>query len=902
MRSFIILIISVFVINTIFAQQQVYNNKIVVKINNNGLKSGTINNIRNTIGDELKDMYKVFKTSTLKQGNIPKQYYLGDIYKIEIKEKSNINSIIYKLQKLDNVVYAELYPISVILDDDILPNDSLINNQYYLENIKAVEAHKITTGDTNIVIGIVDTGVDLLHEDLKDNYKYNYNDPINNIDDDMDGYVDNYYGWDIASNDNNPQSIVSYHGTRVAGMASAVSNNKKGIYSIGYKVKILPIKVMDEAGNISTGYEGIVYAADHGCDIINCSWGSNTPSKFAQDVVNYATEYRHCLIIASAGNKKSAIDKRPDTWWYPASYDNVLSVAATGQNDVHWNGTSFATTVDVSAPGENVYSTYKNSSYAYGWGTSFASPIVAGLAGLLKTKFPNYTPQQLAAQIRITSDNIDTIPENEFYEKQLGYGRVNAFNALTKEYAISINIDSVKISTKKDGAKDILSVTFSATNILSQVTNTTIRLTINTNNITPINNILKTGELKTFESINNLQNPFNFEINEDMPYNKKVWLTFEMKGEGYDDYKIVETVLNKNYINITKNNIEVTVSSNGRLGFANIDDDMGVGLVYKINNNFIKHGGIILGLNNTQVVSEMLDVNEFNIITKVDSIRKDNGNVKIESKFKPIESKNIPVDILQTTEIDNEQESTIIYTYSIFNKGATALTDIKFAQFIDWDLYSANQNKVSYNKSLNLFYTKSLGTKVVYAGICLINNMEAVPYGFDLIEGGNGGIDITKGFSDELKWVTMTNNRESAGNNGDSINVASMLSTDYFTIKAEDTVNVIFANIIADSYNDLVSKTISVINKYNDVAISDKILKDDISIYPNPTQNSLYITNKLENSKINVKIYSVSGNIYIDKTYNSKVVEVNVKNLPSGTYIIYIQTDDTSEILKFIKL
>ncbi|RLD77529.1 MAG: hypothetical protein DRJ10_11775, partial [Bacteroidetes bacterium] len=486
MKNILTISLIVFLLNNIAAQEPTYiDNTIVIKIKPNTKgkikKEKTIEQIERLINNDIDKITPLFKNFNTGKKLIPAQFDLSNIYKIKLKNSQNLISHIIELNRLESIEYAELYPIAYIFDT---PNDPKISSQYYLNKIKAFEAHQISKGDTNIVIGIVDTGVDLLHEDLKDNYKYNYADPINNIDDDMDGYVDNYYGWDVANDDSNPQSHVNifgetnYHGTKVSGMASAVTNNNIGIASIGYKTKILPIKVMDSTGRIVAGYEGIIYAADHGCDIINCSWGSNSPSKFAQDAINYATQYKNCLIVAAAGNKSAAIDGRPDTWFYPASYNNVLSVAATGTNDIRWNGSSYATTVDVSAPGENVFFTKQFNSYGTGYGTSYAAPLVAGLAGLIKAQRPELTNKQISEQIRVTSDIIDTLSENSYYSKQLGYGRINAHRALSINDMPAVRIDSFEIIANNIStqiAGDTLQVIFTATNYLAQVTNTVIR-------------------------------------------------------------------------------------------------------------------------------------------------------------------------------------------------------------------------------------------------------------------------------------------------------------------------------------------------------------------------------------------------------------------------------------------
>lgn len=184
------------------------------------------------------------------------------------------------------------------------------------------------------------------HPDLQSNIKYNYADPINGVDDDNDGYIDNYRGWDMSMNDNNPMVDMSDHGSHVSGCADAVTNNGTGVSSPGFNCKFLPVKCAN-ATSVSTidhGYEGIVYAADHGCQIINCSWGGGGGGSFGQDAVTYASVNMGALVVCSAGNTYS------DVAQYPAAYKYAFSVAATNSSDEKSSFSTYNYTVDISAP------------------------------------------------------------------------------------------------------------------------------------------------------------------------------------------------------------------------------------------------------------------------------------------------------------------------------------------------------------------------------------------------------------------------------------------------------------------------------------------------------------------------------------------------------------------------
>ncbi|RLD42511.1 MAG: hypothetical protein DRI86_11495, partial [Bacteroidetes bacterium] len=254
-----------------------------------------------------------------------------------------------------------------------VPNDPKIGKQFYLDAIHAYEAWDIEKGDTNIVVGVTDTGIDKSHEDLKDGIKYNYQDTLDGIDNDNDGFIDNFCGWDVGNNDNNAQFGLIGHGTFVSGFISAVPNNNIGIAGVGYHIKTLPVKVDDTLGYLAKDYEGIVYAADHGVFAINCSWGGTHGDNYGREMVNYATNNRGCLVVAACGNSNNNV------FLYPASYENVFSCAATDSNDVRWEYSSYGSQVDIAAPGTFVYSTWTYNYYIYSHGTSFSSPIVAAV-------------------------------------------------------------------------------------------------------------------------------------------------------------------------------------------------------------------------------------------------------------------------------------------------------------------------------------------------------------------------------------------------------------------------------------------------------------------------------------------------------------------------------------------
>jgi len=193
------------------------------------------------------------------------------------------------------------------------PNDPLADStitslsagQYYLKQIKAYRAWDVTRGDTTIVIGITDGGVRLTHLELASQIKHNYADPIDGIDNDNDGYVDNFTGWDLANNDNDPGYDISIvHGSLVSGVAVARPDNGHGIAGVGNKTKFMPLNIYPNTPTGTfAGIEAIVYAADHGCQVIVMAWGGTGGySRLEQDAITYAAVNRDAVLVAAAGN------------------------------------------------------------------------------------------------------------------------------------------------------------------------------------------------------------------------------------------------------------------------------------------------------------------------------------------------------------------------------------------------------------------------------------------------------------------------------------------------------------------------------------------------------------------------------------------------------------------------
>lgn len=387
---------------------------------------------------------------------------LSLIYELDYNAEQDVYKTAEQLLSSGYFDYAEPHYVSYPL---YTPNDPRVAqyNPYHLNTLQLYTAWDVSQGDSNIVIGYTDTSFDINHEDLSGNIKHNYADPVGGGDDDLDTYPDNFSGWDMVDNDNTLFINNEIHGTTVLAVGSATTDNSLGIAGAGFKCKYLPVKVANSSQVITQGYEGIVYCVDHGAKIVNCSWGNTTFNQLAQDVIDDATLVNDVLIVASAGNADAT------NYYYPASYEYVLSVTGVDANDLvdPPSATPFSRndSVDVTAPGFSVYTTATyNGGPLYTpptGGTSIASPLVAGIAGLVWSHFPNMTALEVAERIKCTADNIDAIPGNEPYAGLIGTGRVNAYAALTSSICGPVGVDEnkyISVLVYPNPASDVLNL------------------------------------------------------------------------------------------------------------------------------------------------------------------------------------------------------------------------------------------------------------------------------------------------------------------------------------------------------------------------------------------------------------------------------------------------------------
>ncbi len=411
-------------------------------------------------GEGIVSLERTFKyihpetASRLAEGYVD----LSRVYYGSISSVADPRFTASRLNNLEEIEYAEPKFMHYIND---VPNDPLLASQNNAFNrMNAFNGWTIAKGSASVPIAVVDGGTYWQHEDLTPNMRAKQSEDVNSngrfdlgappagdedgIDQDGNGLVDDVIGWNFANNTNNPRGLTSTpnsaaHGTATASHFGARANNSIGMAGSSWNCGIIGVCAASATSDngIAYGFEGIAYAYASGAKIINCSWGrTGGYSLFEQDVINAATQ-AGALVVCAAGNGTNnngtgkLNDAIPD---YPPSYRNVLAVGATSStSDTRASFSNYGRTVPVYAPGTSIYSAFNGGGYGNGGdGTSYSSPLVAGLAGIVRSLHPTWTPRQVALQIKTTCDSIDG--SNLSLAGNLGRGRVNFARALSESH------------------------------------------------------------------------------------------------------------------------------------------------------------------------------------------------------------------------------------------------------------------------------------------------------------------------------------------------------------------------------------------------------------------------------------------------------------------------------------
>ncbi|WP_425391027.1 S8 family serine peptidase [Ekhidna sp.] len=848
---------------------------------------------------------------------------LNQLRKLRVPEGIDPVTFCNELRLSGDYLYAD-----PVMEYQLLatPTDPLIANQYYLSTIKAFQAWDITTGDDDITIGIIDSGLDLDHEDIVGNLWINEDDTIDGIDNDNNGYTDDYYGYDFADLDNDPSIENGNHGMIVAGIAGARANNNQGIAGAGYNTKVAALKGFRSANNTSNGlYEAIIYAADNGLDVVNLSWGRmGLPLASEQDIINYAVLEKNMVVVAAAGNEGGKTTEEEK--WYPASYDHVISVGATDEDDNKSSGSSFNYAVDIVAPGVSMFSTVDNNGYADGGpGTSYAAPLVAAGAALTKDKFPNLSAIQIMERVRATSDDVYDIGSNASMEGKLGKGRLNLLRAVSESNVKSIRANTTSISSSFDDLiffGDTITVTSQVINYLNATGNPQIDISSPENTFTVIQ---KPDQIPFLGTLDTANISFEIVLDDSIDPEARVNIRLDYSEDTYHDFQFLEFTTSPNYVDFGNEQMSMTISGDGDLGYNQYGPNFeGSGFRFQ-GDVLMTYTGLMIGTNPTSVSDNIIS-NYTNQSRNEDFVVQKNYKLYHHQAadnfgYSEFTDLNHPITVEQSNIVWNGDDFMIV-RYRIINHSADPINNLSFGIFADWDLGDKSLNNAAFDAVKNYAFSQNADASLL-SGVQVLGNGSREYSVLDMSDANGNNADIFDLFTDEDKYDFLVNQElMSAGDIGGGNDVATISGITIPTLDSAEYeyVDVIYA--VATSKNNLDSIFLAAQNKLEIFKINPRVLEtfftcdgSSFTLDPSNGINYQFYSDALgqnlvtTGSELTVTNLSSDTTFYvrnIDGDYPSDIFEVrlalfaDIADFKMSTDTLYL--DHTTNVVTFTDL
>lgn len=817
---------------------------------------------------------------------------LDRIYELKYSGPADVGSVLRELRSMKDVEYAEP---AYIHHTRLIPNDPYyMPRQNYLTQVGAPQAWDLIRQASGVLIGIVDTGSDLDHEDLMGNIIAGGKDLIGASAENM-----------VQDDDPDVKRATNDHGVHVSGLASALTGNGKGISSIAGTAPLLIVKVAadDSSEDIYNGYEGIRYAVDQGAKIINCSWGTSARSLFGEDVINYAIS-KDCLVIAAAGNQGSDV---PD---YPAGYKGVLAVANILDNDTRAGTSNYGGYVAISAPGSSIFSTTYNGSYGMKSGTSMAAPIVSSAAALLKSYYPDLSMAQVGEQLRVTADDIDNL--NPSYAGKLGKGRLNIFRALTQT-APALRTTAIRFDDPGNGtfrAGSEIKMHIDIRNYLSPADDIEVTLRTENPHIQILSASLQAGSLGVMQEQAGI-GAFTFTVAAGAPDNMPVEfiIGFRANNGQYQDYETFTLLVARDFLNITTDDLQTTATSVGKIGYAATGQKGGLGFSYK-GKQMLYESSFMIGYsphlvsNNARTSAGNADAHFIKRTSIAEVSQEDQivAEARFDDSGQP-EGGLVDVKHTVTASKDPTKDNYIIAEYEVINRSARDITGAYIGMFTDWDIEGGSSNSTAYDGAGKLAYVASNTANAPYAGVKLLSS-SAQPQYYPLSRGG--GMLADDNFTTAEKFQTLSSGIQPAGigSPASGYDVSFVSGYGPYTIPSNGSVKVAFAYLGADSLEELRRASLNVQSDYN-IVNDDTETTETLSTYPNPitsrnNSNMAVVVNLPDDVYISLSLFNMMGQkvetLLQNQAYfkGSHTLYFNVASLNAGIYILQLKFNGKS--------
>lgn len=812
-----------------------------------------------------------------------------------------------KVSTHPDVEFAEPLALQRLVET---PNDPDVNRQYHHGLVKSFEAWPLLPTDTTVVVAVIDTGIDTTHVDLGVNtwrnagemgLDGNGNDRRSNgIDDDGNGFADDFFGWDFVGADgqtpDNTPLPGNSHGTHVGGIIAQIANNQIGGAGVAVNVRVMPIKIGrddPQSTTVANSADGILYAASMGASVINCSFGSGSSSSADREVIQLAADLG-ALVVAAAGNDGSSMP------FYPAAYPEVLSVAATGPNDKLAYFTNTHSTVDVCAPGVAIYSTIPGDDYDFFDGTSMASPVTAAVAAMVRLRFPSYTPKQVHSAVKVGCDNIDSL--NPVFVGQFGVGRVNAFRSMSQSNQRWATVTSWNV-VDRDGdgflqPRDECSISITIENELAELQNSAVKIVPAPATFAPIlvKDSVFLGSLQSRE-IRTLPEAFTTIIPDDATFDGELrLLVLIYDADTIVSRQLITTTVNPTYRTLSANNIATTVNSIGNIGFNDYPSNLqGVGLTYKGSENTLFEGALMIGTQPRDLPNvargAITDAKDmlFSISRVADlGLESAPAGTRVSTRFTDVVDP-FPVGVDVTKNVyaltaDSVRDALLV-VLDVQNRIDTTVKDIYASYFFDFDIGPMGANNgCAYDERTGIgLFQNTKDPTLPSVGVSMISPLPTNFYAIDN-EGGPTSYSIYDNFLRAEKWLMMSSGIRRS--NSRITDVSAVIGAGPFTLQPGQTQQICFVIAAGARYEDIASTTLATRRVAKDLGLN----ATEATVVP--TQDRiLYVENMptLVPGASNI-IFSVASPTpvkidIVDLMGRPVGVAVDEFNVPSGTHV-----------------
>ena len=812
------------------------------------------------------------------------------------------------LSTLPEIEYAEPIFVPEILGPSE-PNDPRLSEQKQIDFVNAGEAWKIWPGDSSVVIGVIDAGITARHEDLWDNIAVNWgeagldnegkNKSTNRIDDDGNGYVDDWKGVNLTyQSDGTPPDSTGNgeHGTQVSGYVGATTDNGRGIAGIANQCRFFPVKAAHHGStSLIAGYEGIIYCAQQGFKVINCSWGSTTFSQAEQDIIDNVIRAYNVTIVAAGGNNAEY------NLFYPAGYRGVLGVG--GVNDLSQFITTWGEHIDVTATAGLTTSGLYNY-FDLPTATSYTTPVVSGIVALVRSRWPELDARQAATHVRLSSINIDQL--NLGKEGLIGNGRVDATIAISTDPFShpGIVIDSVwaldEGGQPQDqfvvGEKGQLMIRLS--NLLGDAKNVHVHLSRYTGDSSAVYfdpAPLDIGDISSGQSWTTTEG-VPFEIRS--PSDGLTKVRVDIVADNYQDYAYEVLQIYRPYTVYQNSRIKWTLTDRGRIGFDRLEfGQFGEGVTID-GRSHLYEGGIIVAESREKVLDNIRSDapddqnNDFSVIAVPSP---NNDSLLSLTDMDAEESLRVGVEIEAQIRFVDTVADAVGFEICVTNTSNERIDSLRVGFFADWDLdrIDVGQTVELGEESLPGVATYGIvsnpgGSQLV---VGVIEPAESTP--FFAIRNNGDPVRITDDFNKDEKWMILANGigNSSAGPGDISMVIGKVLAG--LEADAKDTIRFV-VGYSPSSAEDAVDAMIQYVHARTSSLRDRRENQDDhLTVQPNPASDYVEVQLSGPHSPNGtIVLYNSIGKKVRTASPNADIIARNVRSLisvlglPSGIYYV----------------